>query len=58
MLGLISFNSVVFSFKILFSFSFCSDFNLEATVAKTDKITGSNQMFTPCFLLSGKKFPK
>ena len=29
---------VVFSFKIYFPFPFCSDFNLEATVVKTDKI--------------------
>ena len=30
-------NHVIFSFKICFSFSFCSDFNLEATVVKTYK---------------------
>ena len=28
-------NCVVFGFKIYFSFSFCSDFNLEATVVKS-----------------------
>ena len=50
---------VVFSFRIYFSFSFCSDFNLEATVVKTDEIRGLKQLFTPCFLLVGKKnFPK
>ena len=47
--------NVVFSFKIYFSFSFCSDFNLEGTVVKTDKIKGLKQLFTPCFLLIGKK---
>ena len=47
--------NVVFSFKIYFSFSFCSDFNLEATVVKTDKIRGLKQLFTPFFLLIGKK---
>ena len=48
----------VFIFKIYFSFSFCSDFNLEAAVVKTDEIRGLKQLFTPCFLLIGKKFPK
>ena len=48
--------NVVFSFKIYFSFTFCSDFNLEATVVKTDKIRGLKQLFTPCFLLIGKNF--
>ena len=44
---------------IYFSFSFCSDFNLEAIVVKTDEIRGLNQLLTPCFLLIGKKvFPK
>ena len=43
------------SFKIYFSFSFCSDFNLEATVVKTDEIRGLKQLFTPSFLLIGKK---
>ena len=38
---------------IYFSFSFCFDSNLEATVVKTDKIRGSKQLFTPCFLLIG-----
>ena len=47
--------NVVFSFKIYFSFSFCSDFNLEATVVKTDKIRGLKQLFTPFFLLIAKK---
>ena len=37
---MISLNNAVFSFKIYFSFSFCSDFNLEATVVKTDEIRG------------------
>ena len=32
---------------IYFSFSFCSDFNLEATVVKTDKIRGLKHLFTP-----------
>ena len=40
--------------KIDFSFSFCSDFNLQATVVKTDKIKGLKHLFTPCFLLIGK----
>ena len=39
-------------------FSFCSDFNLKATVVKTDEIRGLKQLFTPCFLLTGKKNPK
>ena len=43
------------SFEIYFSFSFCSDFNLEATVVKTDEIRGLKQLFTPSFLLIGKK---
>ena len=55
---LISLNCVVFSFKIYFSFSFCSDFNLEATVVKTDEIRGLKQLFTSCFLLIGKAFSK
>ena len=44
----------LYSFKIYFSFSFCSDSNLEAAVVKTDKIRGLKQLFTPCFLLIGK----
>ena len=52
---MISLNRVVFSSKIYFSFSFCSDFNLEATVVKTDEIRGLKQLFTPYFLLIGKK---
>ena len=40
---------------IYFSFSFCSDYNLEATVIKTDEIRGLKQLFTPCFLLIGKQ---
>ena len=32
--------NVAFSFKIYFSFSFWSDFNLEARVVKTDEVTG------------------
>ena len=43
------------SVKNYFSFSFCSDFNLEATVVKTDKIRGLKQLLNPCFLLIGKK---
>ena len=35
---LISLNHVAFSFKIYFSFPFYSDFNLESTVVKTNKI--------------------
>ena len=52
---MISLNRAVFSFKIYFSFSFCSDFNLAATVVKTDEIRNLKQLFTPCFLLIGKK---
>ena len=48
--------NLVFSFKIYFSFSFCSDFNLEATVLKTGKIRDLQQLFTPCFLFIGKIF--
>ena len=48
----------IFSFKIYFSFSFRSDFNLKATAAKTDKIRGLKQLFTPCFLIIGEKIPK
>ena len=47
--------NVIFSFKIYFSFLFCSDCNLKATVVKTDEITGLKQLFTPCFLLIAKK---
>ena len=44
--------------RFIFPF-FCSDFNLEAKVKKPDKIRGLKQLFTPCFLLIGKKiFPK
>ena len=56
MLRIVSLNRVVFSFKIYFAFSFCSDFNLEATVVKTDKIRDLKQLFTLCFLLIGKKY--
>ena len=31
--------NVVFSFKIYYSFSFCSDFNLEASLVKPDKFS-------------------
>ena len=49
--------NVVFSFKTYFSFTFSSDFNLEATVlVKTDEIRGLKQLFTPCFPLIGKFF--
>ena len=41
--GLISLNCIVFCFKIYVSFSFCSDFNLEAAVVKTDKIRDLKQ---------------
>ena len=54
----LSLNHVVFSFKIYFFFSFCSDFNLKATVAKTAEITGLKQLFTPCFLLIAIFFSK
>ena len=47
--------NVVCSFKIYFSFPFCSYFNLEATVVKTDAIRVLKQLFTSCFLLIGKK---
>ena len=52
---MISLNRVIFSFKIYFSFSFCSEFNLETTVVKADEIRGSKQLFTPCFPKIGKK---
>ena len=45
---------VAFSFKIYFSLYFCSDFNLKATVVKTDKIRGLKQLFTPSIHLTGK----
>ena len=48
-------SNVVFSFKTYFSFSFCSDFNQEATVVKTDEIRVLKLLFTPCFLVIGKK---
>ena len=38
-----------------FSFSFCSDFNLEATVVKSDEARGVNQLFTPIFSKLEKK---
>ena len=41
--------------EIYISFSFCSDFNLEATVVKTDKIRGLKQLFSP-FSLNWKIF--
>ena len=44
------------SVKIYFSFSFCSDFNLEATVVKTDEIRGLKHLLTLCFLVIGKNF--
>ena len=43
------------SVKMYFSFSFCSDFNLEATIVKTYKIRGLKQWLTPYFLLIEKK---
>ena len=48
-------NRVVFGFKIYFFFSFCSDFNLEATVVKTEEIRGLKQLFA-LFSLNWKKF--
>ena len=50
----ISLNRVVYSFKIYFYFSISSDFNLEATVVKTDEIRDLKQLFTP-FSLNWKK---
>ena len=44
------------SVKILFSFSFFSDFTQEATVIETDEIRDLKQLFTPCFFLTGKKY--
>ena len=38
-----------------FIFPFCSDFNLEATVVKTDGIRGLKQLFTPCFVVIEKQ---
>ena len=38
------------------SFSFCSDFNLEATVVKTDRIKGLKHLFIPSFLLIERNF--
>ena len=52
---MISLNRTVFGFRINFSISFCSDFNLEATVVKADGIRGVKQLFTPCFLLTRKQ---
>ena len=51
---MISLNCVLFSSKIYFSFSFCFDFNLKATVIKTDKIRGFKQLFTPWFIFIRK----
>ena len=53
---MISSNRFVFSFNIYFSFSFSSDFNLEATVVKTNEIRDLKQLFTFCFPLIGKTF--
>ena len=50
--GLISLNRVVLSFKIYFSFSFCSDFDLEATVVKTDEIKRLKTIAYPLFSLN------
>ena len=52
---MISLNRIVSSFKIYFSFSFCSDFNLEATVVKIDEVRGLKQLFAPFFILIQKK---
>ena len=48
---MITLNCVVFSFKIYFSFSFCSDFNLEATAVTTDKMFTPWWTFFECFLI-------
>ena len=53
-----SLNRVVFSFKIYFFFSFCSDSNLEATVVKTDKIRGLNNCLPSIFFNWEKKKSK
>ena len=44
--------------RFIIPFSFCSSFNLEAAVVKTDEIKGSKQLFTPYFLLIEKKYSK
>ena len=41
-------------FQDLFFLSFCSDFNLEATVVKTDELS-LKHLFTPLFSLNLKK---
>ena len=51
---MISLNHVVFSFKIYFSFSFCSDFNLEATVVKQTKFEAQNNCLSH-FLFFGQQ---
>ena len=43
--------------RFIFPF-FYSDFNLEAVVLKTDEIRGLKKLFTPFFLLIGKKLSK
>ena len=40
-------NQAVFNFKTYFSFSFCSDFNLETTVVKTEKIKSLKTIVYP-----------
>ena len=35
--------------RFIFPFFFCSDFNLGATVVKTDEIRGLKQLFTHVF---------
>ena len=57
MLRIVSLNRAVFSFRIYFSFPFCSGFNLEAAVVKADKMRGLKQLFTP-FSLNWKKKSK
>ena len=52
---MISLNCVVFGSKICFSFSFCSDFNLEETVVKTDEIRGLKQFKTKFFQNNNSK---
>ena len=41
--------------RLIFFFSFSSDFNLEAMVVKTGEIRRLKQLFTPYFLLIEEK---
>ena len=38
---------MMISVKVYFSFSFCSDINLEVAVVKAGKIRGLKQLFNP-----------